>query len=129
MSTPLKSIIVHYRTFHFIPKFNLKYIAMYKLQIYAGAISKLLYGIACVRAIIHSLMFVDYLPVRTHQPYNKTYYCSLRVLLLESSTSNKTKYLNTIRLNLGLFAHVQWAIGKDLTRMLVSTFSVRPCEG
>ena len=102
---------------------------MHKVQIHAGAISKLLYGIAYVRAIIHSLKLMDYLPVRTHQPYNKTYYCSLRVLLLESSTSNETKYLNTIRLNLGLFAHVQWAIGNDLTRLLVSTFAVRPCEG
>ena len=129
MPTPLKSIIVHYCTFHFIPKFNVEYIAMHKVQIFAGAISKLLYESACVRAIIHSLKLVDYLPVRTHQPYNKTYYCSLCVLLLESSTSKETLYLNTIRLNLGLFAHVQWAIGKDLTRLLVSTFAVRPCEG
>ena len=36
---------------------------------HAGAISKLLYGFASVRAIIHSLKLLDYLPVHTHTPY------------------------------------------------------------
>ena len=52
-------------------------------QMQTGAISKLLYGFACVQAIIHSLNLVDYLPVQTHKPYlvfecifSQGYYCS-----------------------------------------------------
>ena len=37
---------------------------------HAGAISKLLYGFACVRAITHLLKLVYHLPVHTHKPYN-----------------------------------------------------------
>ena len=51
--------------------FNVKYLAMYKAQMHAGAISKLfvrLYG-----KIIHSLKLVDYLPVQAHKIYNKLY--------------------------------------------------------
>ena len=46
---------------HFIeiPMFNVKYLAMYKVQMHGGAIRKLLYGFASVRKIIHSLRLVD----------------------------------------------------------------------
>ena len=40
---------------------------MHKMQMHAGAISKLLYGFASVREIIHLLKLADYLPVRTHK--------------------------------------------------------------
>ena len=43
---------------------------MRKVQMHAGAISKLLYGLASVREIIHSLKLMDYLPAQTHKPYN-----------------------------------------------------------
>ena len=39
-------------------------------EMHAGAISKLWYGYLSVRAIIHSLKFVDYLPIQTHKPYD-----------------------------------------------------------
>ena len=35
--------------------FNINYLAMHKMQMHAGTISKLLYGLASVWAIIHSL--------------------------------------------------------------------------
>ena len=38
-----------------------KFLAMHKVQIHAGVISKLLYGFASVLAIIHSLKLADYL--------------------------------------------------------------------
>ena len=38
------------------------------MQMHAGTISKLLYGFASVREIIHLLKLVDYLPVQTHKP-------------------------------------------------------------
>ena len=50
--------------------FNVNYLAMHKVQMHTEAISKLLYGVASVQAIIHSLKLVDYLPVHTHKPYN-----------------------------------------------------------
>ena len=37
-----------------ISKYNVKYLAMRKMHMYAGAISKLFYGFASVRPIIHS---------------------------------------------------------------------------
>ena len=49
---------------------------MHKVQMHAGAISKL-YGFACVQAIIHSLKLVDYPPVQTHKPYNNLHLCNL----------------------------------------------------
>ena len=42
--------------------FNVKYLAMHT---HTGAISKLLYGFAC----IWTIKIVDYLPVHTHKPY------------------------------------------------------------
>ena len=36
---------------------------------HTGEISKLVYGFASVRVIIHLLKLVDYLPVQTHKPY------------------------------------------------------------
>ena len=49
--------------------FNVRYFAMHLVQVHAGAINKLSYGFASVRAIILSLKLVDYLPVHTHKPY------------------------------------------------------------
>ena len=46
--------------------FNVKYVAMHKVQMHAAAISKLLYGFASVLAIIHELKLVDYRLVQTH---------------------------------------------------------------
>ena len=43
--------------------FNVKYLAMHKVKMHAGTASKLLYGFASLRAIIHSLNLVGYLPV------------------------------------------------------------------
>ena len=40
---------------------------------HAGAISKLFYGFAGVRVIIHSLKLVGYIPVHPHKPYNNFY--------------------------------------------------------
>ena len=38
-----------------IPMFNIKYLAMHKVQMHTGAISKLLHGFASVRVINHLL--------------------------------------------------------------------------
>ena len=46
-----------------ISMFYNKYLRMNEVQMHAGAIRKLLYGCAYIREIIHSLKFVDYLPV------------------------------------------------------------------
>ena len=46
-----------------IPMFYIRYLTMCKVQMHAGAIRKLLYGCAYVRAIIHSLKLADYLPL------------------------------------------------------------------
>ena len=43
---------------------------MYKVDMHAGAIRKLVYGCVYVWEIIHWLELVDYLPVHTHKPYN-----------------------------------------------------------
>ena len=45
--------------------FYVKYLAMHKVHMYAGAISKLLYGFTSVQVIIHLLKLLDYLPVDT----------------------------------------------------------------
>ena len=52
--------------------FNVKYLAMEKAQMHAGAISKLnvLYGLASERAIIHSLHLKDNLPLQTYKSCN-----------------------------------------------------------
>ena len=60
-----------------IPMFNIKYLAMHKVQMQAGVISKLLYGFASVQAIIHSLKLAEYLLVQTHKPYNN--FCLLHI--------------------------------------------------
>ena len=50
--------------------FNINYLAMHKVQMHAGATSiRLLHGFVSVRAIIHSLKLVVYLPIQTHKPY------------------------------------------------------------
>ena len=49
-----------------MPMFNIKYLAMHLVQVHAGAIYKLVYGLA----IIHLQKLVDYLPVQTHEPHN-----------------------------------------------------------
>ena len=51
---------------------------MHKVQMHAGAISKLLYGFASLLAIIYILKLVDYLLRQTHKPYNN--FCSLHLL-------------------------------------------------
>ena len=43
---------------------------MSNVHMHAGAVRKLLYICAYVREIIHPKKLVDYLPVRTHKPYN-----------------------------------------------------------
>ena len=54
------------------PVLNVKYLAKHKLQVYAGAISKLVYGITHVRAIIHSQNLVGDSTVRTNHTMNVT---------------------------------------------------------
>ena len=54
-----------------IPMCNVNYFAMHIVQMHAGAITNMLYGFASLRAIIHELKLVDYLPVQTHTPYNQ----------------------------------------------------------
>ena len=39
--------------------FYIKYLAMHKVELHAGAIIKLLYGFSPIRAIINSLKVVD----------------------------------------------------------------------
>ena len=48
-----------------ISMFNIKYLAMYNIQMHAGAISKSLPGFAGLQVIIHPLKLVNYLPVQT----------------------------------------------------------------
>ena len=49
------------------PMCYVKYLAMHKVQMHAGAKSKLSYGFASAK--IYSLKLVDYLSVQTHKPY------------------------------------------------------------
>ena len=65
MSTHVRSSIIE--PFIDSPMFNVRYFAMHKVQLHAGAISELLYGFSPVRAIINSLKLVDYLPVHTQK--------------------------------------------------------------
>ena len=58
---------------------------MFKVQMYACAIRKLLYDFASVQAIIHSLHLVDYLPVQTHKPY--TNFCGFSAVGLKGYMS------------------------------------------
>ena len=46
--------------------FNFEYFT--EVHMHASAVSKLLYGLASIRAIIHSLKLVDYLPIQRHKP-------------------------------------------------------------
>ena len=62
--------------------FNVKYLAMHNVQMHAGAISKLLYGFASIGRIIHSLKFVDYLPLQTHTPHNNLHLFRMVILIL-----------------------------------------------
>ena len=49
--------------------FNVKYLAMRRVQMHAGAKSKLLYGFACVNALIlYNTM--DYRPLHTQKAYS-----------------------------------------------------------
>ena len=63
--------------------FDIKYLTMYKVHMYAGAIRQLFYGCAYVREIIHWLKLVDYPPIHMHKPYNKLHLKST-VLILHS---------------------------------------------
>ena len=54
-----------------IPMFDIKYLAMQKVLMHAGAISKLVYCFVSVWAILCLLN----LPVLTHKPYNYYTYC------------------------------------------------------
>ena len=49
--------------------FNIKYLAMHKVHMHAGVISKLLNDFASVQVIIHFLKLVDYLSIKTHKPH------------------------------------------------------------
>ena len=50
--------------------FYIKYLSMYIVCIYAGAIKKILYGCVSVWEIILSLKIMGYLPIHTHKSYN-----------------------------------------------------------
>ena len=52
--------------FNFNMFYCIKYLTIYKVHMYAGALRKLLYDCSYKREIIHSLKFVYYLPVHTH---------------------------------------------------------------
>ena len=53
-----------------VPMLKLKYLAMHRVHVHAGAISKLVYGFASIRAITHSLKLVNYLLVQTNKPFD-----------------------------------------------------------
>ena len=61
-------------------KCYIKYLTIYKMQMHASAIGKVLYGCVYVREIIHLLKLVAYLPVHTHKPYNNLHLFFLFIL-------------------------------------------------
>ena len=74
-----------------IPMFHIKYLTMQKVHMHVGAIRQFLYGCAYVREIVHSLKLVDYLPVRTHKPYNN-YTCTYHSVYEDSCVTLATYY-------------------------------------
>ena len=62
-----------------IPMLYTKYLTLYKVQMRAGAIRKLIYGCTFVRVIIHELKLVDYLPVHTHSTHVSAEFLKLNI--------------------------------------------------
>ena len=87
----------------YIPIFDIKYLTMQKVQMHAEAITKLLYGFVYVRAIIHSLKLVDYLPIQTQKPYNNlhlSYVITVIVLIMYCNKYDITICYITLSLEL-----------------------------
>ena len=52
-----------------IPMLNVKYLSIRTVQMHTGALSKLVYGFASIRAIISTINLVGYFRKLTHRSY------------------------------------------------------------
>ena len=74
------------------------------MQLHAGAICKLLYGIRSVHAIIHLLKLADYLPLQRHKPCDCCYQNFTKENLLPFDRNPSYILINYIFVN--LFLHI-----------------------
>ena len=104
--------------------FNTKYLTMHNVQMHAGAISKLLYSFASVRALTQSLKLLDYFPVQTHKPYNSLHVIVKPILQMYNNLPNfkNGKFIYTTKRNSQRKVHLQF--GGQIEPAVLCTRSV-----